>query len=136
MSVAFTFFQPFKANVNNGIFNFATDQLMVALTNSAPSLSNNKLSDITEISYTSCSSRVITTTSSTQTSGTYSLILQDLVLTSSGTVGPFRYVVFYDNTVTNKNLIGYYDIGSNVTLNASDTETIDLDNINGLFQLT
>lgn len=136
MSSSFNKFQPFVAAVANKVHNLASDQLMVALSNSAPSASNSKLSDITEISYTNCSSRAITTTSSTQTSGTYSLILADLVLTASATMPAFRYVVIYNNTATNKDLIGYYDNGSSLTLNASDTLTIDFDNVNGLLQLS
>lgn len=115
--------------------NLGSDVLKVALTNSAPSASNTKLSDITEISYTNCSSRTLTTSSSAQTSGTYKLVIADLVLTASGTVGPFRYIVIYNDTATNKELIGYYDYGSALTLANTDTLTLDFDNTNGLLQL-
>lgn len=128
-------FNSFVAAISNKVHNLSSDTLMVALTNSAPAASNTQLSNITEISYANCSSRVITTTSSTQISGTYSLILADLVLTASGAVGPFRYVVIYNNTATNKELIGWYDYGSAITLASLDTLTIDLDNVNGILQI-
>ena len=135
MSSSFNKFQPFVANIANGVFNFGSDSLKVALSNTLPTNTNNKLSDITEISYSNCSARAITTTSSTQSGGVYSLILATLVLTASGTVGPFRYVVIYDDTTSNKNLIGWYDYGSNLTLAASQTFTVGFDLSNGILQL-
>lgn len=130
--------QPFVANLANGVHNLGSNQLMVALTNTAPNASWGQLSQLTEISYTNFSSRVITTTSSTQTGGTYSLILVDLVLTySGGSAAPtFRYAYIYDNTSTNKNLIGYYDYGTGgVTLNTGETFTIDFTDAQTLFDL-
>src|ERR1035437_5424429 len=104
-------FQPFVANIANKVFNLGSDQLKVALTSVIPVTTNNKLADLTEISYTNLSSRNITTTSSVQTSGTYKLIIQPLTLTASGAVASFQYVVVYDDTATNKELIGWYDLG-------------------------
>lgn len=115
--------------------NLGSDQLVVALTNSAPVATNTVLADITEISYTNLSSQNITTSSSAQTSGTYKLTLTDLVLTASGSVGPFRYVVIYNTTATNNELIGWYDYGSSITLAAGETLTIDFDGSNGLLQI-
>lgn len=132
----FTKFQPFVEKLAEKAHNLGSDQLVVALTNSAPSAANGVLADITQISYTNCSSRNITTSSSAQTSGTYKLVLTDLVLTASGgTVGPFRYVVIYNDTATNDELIGYYDYGSSITLNSGETLTIDFDGTNGLLQI-
>lgn len=115
--------------------NLGSDQLVVALTNSAPSASNTVLANITQISYTNLSSRNISTSASSQTSGTYKLVVTDLVLTASGTVGPFRYVVIYNDTATNDELIAYYDHGSNVTLENGNTYTINFDDTNGLLQI-
>ena len=115
--------------------NLQSDSLKFALTNSAPSAANTKLSDLTEISYTNLSSRAATTTSSSQTSGTYKLILADLTLTASGgSVGPFRYVVLYNDTATNKELIGYWDYGSSITLADGDSLTLDSDQTAGVLQ--
>ena len=127
----------FAKAVAEKVHNLASDSLKVALTAAAnaPVATNTQLSNLTEISYTNCSARGITTTSSTQSSGTYKLVLADLVLTASGTVGPFRYVVLYNDTATNKELIGWYDYGSDITLASGETFTIDFDNVNGVFTI-
>lgn len=133
---AYNKFQSFVAAVANKTHNLGSDQLKVALTNSSPVATNTQLSNITEISYTNLSTRNIVLTSSTQTAGVYSLILQSLVLTASGVVGPFRYVVVYNDTATNKELICWIDYGSNLTLANNDTFTVSFDVVNGLLQIT
>ena len=131
---SFVKFNSFVEAMAEKAHNLGADQLVVALTNTAPSAANTQLSDITEISYTNLSSRNITTSSSAQSSGTYKLVLADLVLTASGSVGPFRYAVIYNDTSTGDLLIGYYDYGSSITLNASETFTVDFDATNGVLQ--
>lgn len=131
----FNKFNSFVEAVAEKKHDLGADQLVVALTNTAPTASNTQLTDITEITYTNLSSRNITTSSSAQTSGTYKLVLTDLVLTASGSVGPFRYAVIYNDTSTNDLLIGYYDYGSSITLANGETLTIDFDNTNGLLQI-
>lgn len=111
--------------------NLGSDQLVVALTNTAPTSADAVLTDITQISYTNLSSRNVTTTSSAQTSGTYKLTLADLVLTASGAVATFRYVVLYNDTATNDDLIGYYDYGSSLTMASGETFTVDFDASSG-----
>lgn len=131
----FNKFNSFVEAVAEKKHDLGADQLVVALTNTAPTASNTQLTDITEITYTNLSSRNITTSSSAQTSGTYKLVLTDLVLTASGSVGPLRYVVVYNDTSTNDLLIGYYDYGSSITLANGETLTIDFDGTNGLLQI-
>jgi len=130
-------FQQFVEDLANKVHNLGSDTLTVALTNSAPNATDEVLSSITQISYADCSARAITTTSSAQTSGTYKLVLGDLTLTSSGTVGPFRYVVIYNDTPTSPAdpLIAYYDYGSSITLNSGESLLIDFDGTNGLLQI-
>lgn len=131
----FTKFQPFVENVAEKVFNLGSDTLTVALSASAPTNTWGTLSQVTQIAYTNLSARAITTTSSAQTSGTYKLTLNDLVLTASGAVATFRYIIIYDDTATNDELIAYYDYGSNVTLANSDTFTIDFDATNGFLTI-
>ncbi len=133
----FNKFNSFVEALAEKVHNLGSDTLKVALTNSAPSATNAVLTDITEISYTNLSARTLTVTGSAQTSGTYKLTITDLVLTASGgSVATFRYVVLYNDTATNKELIGYYDKGSGVTLADTDTFTIDFDATNGVLTIT
>jgi hypothetical protein len=113
-------------------FNLGSDQLVIALSNTDPTTDGVQastaaavLATVTQISYTNLSSRNLTTSTSAQTSGTYDLILNDLVLTASGTVPDFRYVYVYDDTATNDELIGVYDHGSTVSMVNLETYTID-----------
>lgn len=125
---SFVKFQPFVEALAEKAHNLGSDQLVLALTNTAPAATDAVLTAITEISYTNCSSRNITTSSSAQTAGTYKLVLADLVLTASGgTVGPLRYAVIYNDTSVTDLLIGYYDYGSSITLQNGETLTVDFD---------
>jgi hypothetical protein len=117
------------------VHNLQSDTLKVALTNTAPSSSNTVLANITEITYTNLSARTITVTSSSTTAGVYKLVLTDLVLTASGSAGPFRYAVIYNDTATNKELLGFFDYGSSISLNTGETITLDFDGTNGIFTI-
>jgi hypothetical protein len=99
----------------------------VALSNSLPVNTNTVLANITQIAYTNVSTRVLAGVTSAQTTGTYKLDANDLVLTASGTVPTFRYVVLYNDTATNDELIGWYDYGSAVDLLNGETFTITWD---------
>lgn len=127
-------FNSFVEALAEKVHNLGSDQLVVALSNSAPVATNTQLSDITQIAYTNLSSRNITTSTSSQTSGTYSLVLNDLTLTASGAVATFRYVIIYNDTATNDELIAWYDYGSSITM--ANTETFLIDFGANLFTLT
>lgn len=128
-------FQPFVENLAEKVFNLGSDTLKVALTDTVPTSDMATLSQITEISYTNLSTRVVSIGSSAQTSGTYKLVLTDLVLTASGTVPQFRYVVLYDDTATNDELIAWWDKGAEVNMASGDTFTCDFDGTNGVLQI-
>lgn len=125
---SFTFFHSFKEKIPEKVFNLGSDSLVLALSNTGPTASSNSvLADITQISYTNCSSRAVTITSSSQSGGTYTLDLADLTLTASGgSVAAFRYLVLYDDTAASDDLIGYWDYGSSLTLADGESLAISL----------
>ena len=136
-------YQKFNQTVEdlaNGVSDLASDTLKFLLTNVAPVAGNEVRADLTEISggngYTS-GGTTVGITSSTQTGGTYSLVpTADVVFTASGgSIGPFRYVVLYNDTPTSPAdpLISFYDRGSSLTL--LDTETFTVDVQSTLFTL-
>lgn len=128
---SFTKFQPFVENLAEKVFNLGSDTLKVALSNTAPTNTWNQLSSVTQISgtngYTTGGTQA-TISSSAQSSGTYKLVLADVVFTASGgTMGPFRYAYLYDDTASNDELIGAWDYGSSITLQIGETFTVDFD---------
>lgn len=138
---SFNKFNAFVEHLAEKVHNLGSDTLKVALTNTAPSSANSTFSDITEISsgngYTA-GGTTAAISSSSQTSGTYKLVLADVVFTASGgSIGPFRYVVLYNDTPTSPAdpLIGYWDYGSSVTLADTESFTVDLDASNGVLTL-
>jgi len=136
----FNKFNSFVEDLAEKVHNLGADTLKVALTNSAPSASNTVLANITQISngngYTT-GGTAASITSSAQTSGTYKLVLADVVFTASGAVGPFRYAVLYNDTPTSPAdpLIGWWDYGSSISLATGETFTVDFDATNGVLTL-
>jgi hypothetical protein len=133
-----TKFYSFVEAIHEKVHNLGSDTLKVLLTNTAPSLSNTIKANITgELStangYTS-GGATVTITSSAQSSGLYTLIATDVTWTASGgSIGPFRYAVFYNDTATNDELIGYLDYGYSVTVASGQTFTLDFDAVSGLY---
>ena len=139
--VAFNKFDQFVEDTANGVHDLAADALKVALSNTAPVATNTILANITQIAagngYTT-GGNAVTTTSGTQTTGTYKLILVDNVFTASGgAIATFRYVVLYNDTPVGPvdPLIGWYDNGSTVDLADGETFTIDFDASGGVLTI-
>ena len=121
------------------VHNLGSDQLKIALTNTDPTAAATNYAGLTApLATTNLSGATpfnVTTSSSSQTSGTYKLVCADLVLTATGAVGPFRYVVLYNDTAASDELIGYYDYGSSISLANTETFTIDFDAANGVLTI-
>jgi len=137
----------FVEHLGDGVHNLGSDQLRLALSNVAPTSETNPptlntancvLANVTQITYTGLSTRDLTTTSATQSSGLFKVVVSDLTLSSSGTVGPFRYIYVFNDTPTfpADPLIGYYDYGASLTLSNGESLTVDFDQINGLLTVS
>jgi hypothetical protein len=135
-------FQPFVEDLAEKVYNLGSDTLKVMLVNSPAPVNTNRIKgDLTEITAAngySAGGTAATISTSAQSSGTYKLVLADVVFTASGgSVGPFRYAVLYDDTQTSpaKPLIAWWDYGSSITLADTETFTVDFDGTNGVLQL-
>ena len=138
----FTKFNQFVEDLAEKVHNLGSDTLKVGLTNSAPSATNTVWANITEITAGNgyaAGGTATTISSSAQTSGTYKLVITDVTFTASGgSIGPFRYVVLYNDTPTSPAdpLIGYYDYGTNVTITDGNSFTTDFSAANGVIQIS
>lgn len=137
----FSKFNQFVLDLVNGVHNFNSGHVFkVVLSNTAPSSGNTILSNITQIAngngYTTGGATVTVTTSAS--GGVAKVTISaDPSWTASGSVGPFRYAVLYNDTPTSPAdpLIGYWDNGSSITLASGDTFTVDYDQTNGVFTI-
>lgn len=138
-----TKFHDFVEQLGKGVHNFSSHTFKAALTNTAPTASSNTgLADITQVSSTggySAGGYTLDSVTWSETSGTAKLTIADEVITASGgAVGPFRYVVIYNDSATSPAdaLIGYYDYGSSITLADGESLTIDFDGSSGVLTIS
>lgn len=117
--------------------NAGTDVWKVALSNRTPVVgTDTNLASAVEIAagngYTA-GGNVATTVSSTQSAGTYKLVLTSPATwtAAGGSIGPFQYAILYD--ATTDNLVGYWDYGSPVTLSVGESFSVVLDGTSGVF---
>lgn len=134
---SFNKFNQFVEDIAHGVHNLSSGVITLAFTvaASAPVATNEVLADLTDIDPANMDDITPTKASSSQTSGTYTLVMTDHTITATGTVPTFRYVVHYNDTPTSPAdpLICWHDHGSDVDLATS--ETYDLDYGTELFSL-
>ena len=118
--------------------NAGTDTWRIILSNTAPDVTDVSQADAAELTtaggYTvngnSCG-----IVSSTQTGGTYKLVLSSpTAWTGSGGGFTFRYVILWDQTADR--LIGWWDYASSQLVAAGETFTVTLDGGTGVFTVT
>ena len=122
-------FQSFVGSIGDGAQDLDADTLKCYLTNATPSASADSLkADLAEIAggngYTATGEDVQNAYS--EAGGVGTLTGVDIAITASGgSIGPFRYVVLYNDTAAGDPLVAWWDYGSALTLNDGDGFTID-----------
>jgi len=130
---AFNKFETFVGDLGDKVHDLDADTLKVYLTAATPSTSLDSVkADLAEITMTNETNHGAGGADITgvwsEATGTGTLTATDVTfLASGGQVGPFQYVVLYNDTPTAPAdpLIGWWDYGSSVTLNDGETFTVD-----------
>lgn len=138
MAVSLTKYTCFKTDLGLKVHNLNTDTVKAALTNATPNAAHTVFDPVTNHAapvaangYTAGGHDTTNLFSAGKMTGT------DIVITATaGGIGPFRYIILYNDTASNDELIGYYDYGSSITLNEGETLTIDFDGTNGILTIT
>lgn len=125
--------EPLLEGINSG-----TDAWKVALSNTVNAADTTFTPGTTDLAtgngYTA-GGNAATTSTATQTGGTYKLVLNSpAVWTATGAGFTFRYAILWDSTTSTP--VAYWDYGSSQAVAAGETVTVTLDATNGVFQAT
>lgn len=141
---AFNKFNVFSQDIGRAVHNLNSDTLRVLLTNTVPNAADTVVDTTTgtcTVKATSNAAEIaagngytkkgtaVGATAYSQSAGTATLSGGNVVYTATGAVGPFRYVVLYNDTggtTSTRPVIGWWDYGSSITMANGDTFTIDL----------
>lgn len=125
-------FYDFSEQLVIGTHDFDTNVFKVYLSNTTPSASADSVkADLPEIAagngYTA--GGATTTITVAEVTGTTTVSGTQVVFTASGgSIGPFQYVVLYNDTSASDNLIAWWDYGSALTLNDGESFTVKFSN--------
>lgn len=122
-------FNQFIEDLGLGVHNLDTGALKIYLSDAAPSATLDAVkADLAEITNQNGYTAPIDVASTySETSGTGNLAGTDAVVNATGTVGPFRYPILFNDTPTSPAdpLIGAWDYGGEVTLANGESFTVD-----------
>jgi len=139
---AFNKFNQFVQSVGNGAINLNGDTFKLILTNTSPSAadtvyngaafqiqSNTNAAEISNGAGYTQGGATIGSTAYSQTGGLGTMTGNSVSWTSTGSMGPFRYVTMYDSSAganaNNRPLVGYWDYGSSITLTNGNVFTVN-----------
>jgi hypothetical protein len=131
MAATFNKFRDFVEQLGLEQHNLSADTLKVFLSNEQPLVTDTIKTDIAECAdianetnHGAGGGDIQNTWS--EATGTATLAGTDVVFEASGgTVGPFQFVVLYNDTNGTDMLIGWWDYGSAITLQDGETFTTD-----------
>jgi hypothetical protein len=146
---AYNKFNSFLGDAFLARINLTTDTLRILFTNAAPNAADIQVDTTTStctVKATSNAAEIaagngytkkgpsLTVTTSTFSGATYTLAANQSVTTASGgTIGALRYVVLYDDTsltTATRSVISWWDYGSSITLNDTETFTVQFNSAN------
>lgn len=132
-TVSYNKFQPAIENLFENI-NAGSDSWAIKLATAVDAAAGT----ITEVAngngYTT-GGNAATVASSTQTGGTFKLVLNSpSTWTATGAGFTFQYAVLVDTTTSTN--VAYWDYGTSQAVAAGETVTVTLDGTNGVFQAT
>ena len=136
----FNKFNDFVEQLGKEQHDFSADTIKVALTNTLPVSTQTVFDPVTNHAAPASVSGYTTggediTAVWSETGGTGTLTATDVVFTAtSGGIGPFQYVVMYNDDNATDMLIGWYAHTSSITL--ADTETFTVDFGASVFTIT
>jgi hypothetical protein len=125
-------FEGFVGYLGLAAVNLNTDTIKTYLSNAAPSTSADDVkTDLAEITnQNGYTAPVDTLNTYSETAGTGTLAGTSFTVTASGAVGPFQYVVNYDDTHASDILISWWDYASALTLASGETFSVKFNNAN------
>lgn len=128
-------FQDFTEQLIRGIHDWDAHTFKIALTDTAPVATQTQWTVGNHPAPTNTNGYpaggTATTISLSETTGTTTVQGTQVVFTASGgTLGPFRYAILYNDTATSPAdaAIAWWDYGSSITLNDTETFTVKFNN--------
>lgn len=118
----------FKEKLGDETHDLSADTFKVALTNTAPSLADSVLADLTQITagngYTAGGATATCTWTESGGTATFALSADVTFTASGGAMATFRYLELYNDTAANDELIGHLDYGTAVNLADGESFTL------------
>lgn len=135
MTVALSKFNLFTQDLAIKKHDFSADSIMLGLTDTAPTAAMSLWGNITEVTASSGYAAGGFSIKGTMASaaGVAKYTASSYYLVVGSTFGPFRYAVAYNLSAASKQLIGWYDYASEITLATSETLLYLPDNTNGMW---